>query len=207
MPLLIFPKKGGAFTRLCAGRILFIITTVIIYTFIYIFKYIIMYKYMYIFIFKYKYKYIFIYKYIYIVQTPAKSNIQDFAPRLCFSVLACVRLCFVVCYCLQVGAIVCYCVQVSTIVYKSVQLCAFAYNCIQLCKSLYNNNLHSILRQFDARVTWRVFCFFPWFSPFSALLRVRMFSCLCKIFLHFLHLQNLHLHFTAMQNCAKSAIA
>ena len=65
--LLIFPKKGSAFTRSCAGRILFIITTVIIY----IFKYIIMYKY--IFIFKYKYK--FIYKYIYIVQTPAKSNI------------------------------------------------------------------------------------------------------------------------------------
>ena len=69
--MLIFPKKGGAFTRSCAGRILFIITTVIIY----IFKYIIMYKYMYIFIFKYKYKYKFIYKYIYIVQTPAKSNI------------------------------------------------------------------------------------------------------------------------------------
>ena len=69
--LLIFPKKGCAFTRSCAGRILFIITTVIIYIFKYIIMY--MYKYMYIFIFKYKYK--FIYKYIYIVQTPAKNNI------------------------------------------------------------------------------------------------------------------------------------
>lgn len=71
MPLLIFPKKGGAFTRLCARRILFIITTVIIYKYIIMY----MYKYMYIFIFKYRYKYKFIYKYIYIVQTPAKSNI------------------------------------------------------------------------------------------------------------------------------------
>ena len=69
--LQIKKKKGSAFTRSCAGRILFIITTVIIYIFKYIIMY--MYKYMYIFIFKYKYK--FIYKYIYIVQTPAKNNI------------------------------------------------------------------------------------------------------------------------------------
>ena len=67
MPLLIFPKKGGAFARLCAERILFIITTVIIY----IFKYI----YIFIYIFIFKYKYIFKYIIIYIVQTPAKSNI------------------------------------------------------------------------------------------------------------------------------------
>ena len=75
--MLIFPKKGCAFTRSCAGRILFIITTVIIYIFKYIimYKYIFIFKYKYKFIYKYIYKYKFIYKYIYIVQTPAKSNI------------------------------------------------------------------------------------------------------------------------------------
>ena len=50
-------KKGGAFTRSCAGRILFFNTTVIIYIFIYIYKFII--------------KYIFIYIFIYIVQMGA----------------------------------------------------------------------------------------------------------------------------------------
>ena len=52
-------KKGGAFTRSCAGRILFLNTTVIIYIIIYIYKFII--KYIIIYIYKFIIKYIFIY--------------------------------------------------------------------------------------------------------------------------------------------------
>ena len=50
------------------------------------------------------------------------------------------------------------------------------------------------------------FCrFFADFRPFYALLRVRVFSRVFALF--FVFMQNLHLHFTAMQNCAKSAFA
>lgn len=81
-----------------------------------IYKYIIMYmyKYMYIFIFKYRYKYKFIYKYIYIVQTPAKSTILFFAPRLCFLVLACGDVCLCLCKSVQICATVCKSMQLHT---------------------------------------------------------------------------------------------
>ena len=53
-----------------------------------------------------------------------------------------------------------FCARLCPLVVCCALLSASRCYCVQLCKSLYNNNLHSILRQFDARVTWRVFCFF-----------------------------------------------
>ena len=170
--LLIFPKKGGAFTRSCAGRILFI------------------------------------YYYCNHIQIHNQIHIQ-----------------------IQIhihNANTCkFCICITR-QYKNMQnlhLHFLHYKLYACNKSIYNNNL---LRAFmplnlicSSFAPLAIVAFFPFFCRFFAdfarfllccacvcfCVFLRCFACLCKIILHFLQLQNLHLHFTAMQNCAKSAIA